>query len=183
MKSQGRKKTRPLSALKSRYSTHTPHNVTVSYSARFHLGILKAKLAKLKAEVISGGKGGGGKAGDGFDVTKSGDIRVGMVCQSARDSYLLAVHAASLLYADRVPLGWQELVVNQTDRDYVGSCSIRVHGTHWESPSTNSLVHSLFAFSDTYVHSWHDQLSGQPHSAPRHARACATSWRQPLCNL
>ncbi len=44
-----------------------------------HLGVLKAKLAKLKAEVLSGSKTSGGKAGDGFDVTKSGDIRVGMV--------------------------------------------------------------------------------------------------------
>jgi small GTP-binding protein len=44
-----------------------------------HLGLLKAKLAKLKTEVVSGTKGPGGKAGDGFDVTKSGDVRVGMV--------------------------------------------------------------------------------------------------------
>lgn len=46
----------------------------------FHLGMLKAKLAKLKREVMTqatGGKGGG--AGDGFDVTKSGDARVGLI--------------------------------------------------------------------------------------------------------
>eukprot|EP00300_Choanocystis_sp_HF-7_P012981 c18109_g1_i1.p1 GENE.c18109_g1_i1~~c18109_g1_i1.p1 ORF type:complete len:369 (-),score=105.51 c18109_g1_i1:57-1163(-) len=45
-----------------------------------HLGLLKAKLAKLKRELISvaGGKGGGG-AGEGFDVSKSGDARVGLV--------------------------------------------------------------------------------------------------------
>jgi hypothetical protein len=30
-----------------------------------HIGLLKAKLAKLKAEVVSGGKGPGGKPGDG----------------------------------------------------------------------------------------------------------------------
>lgn len=44
-----------------------------------HLGGLKAKLAKLKAEVVSGPKGGSSKPGEGFDVTKSGDVRVGMV--------------------------------------------------------------------------------------------------------
>lgn len=44
-----------------------------------HLGLLKAKIAKLrKQEVdqIMGGKSGGG---EGFDVMKSGDARIGMV--------------------------------------------------------------------------------------------------------
>lgn len=46
----------------------------------FHLGILKAKLAKLKRELIEPkGGGGGGKAGEGFDVTKAGDARVGLI--------------------------------------------------------------------------------------------------------
>lgn len=47
----------------------------------FHIGILKAKLAKLKRELIGGGKSGGGssKPGDGFDVTKAGDARVGLI--------------------------------------------------------------------------------------------------------
>merc|ERR1719335_1565024 len=42
--------------------------------------MLKAKLAKLKRELISdaSGKGGGG-GGDGFDVNKSGDARVGLL--------------------------------------------------------------------------------------------------------
>jgi small GTP-binding protein len=45
----------------------------------FHLGILKAKLAKLRRELlIPTGKGGKG-AGEGFDVTKSGDARVGLI--------------------------------------------------------------------------------------------------------
>lgn len=43
-----------------------------------HLGILKAKLAKLKRELIAPTKAPGGK-GEGFDVTKSGDARVGMI--------------------------------------------------------------------------------------------------------
>jgi small GTP-binding protein len=45
-----------------------------------HLGLLKAKLAKLRRELIepSSGAGGGGK-GEGFDVNKVGDARVGLV--------------------------------------------------------------------------------------------------------
>ncbi|MBI5035928.1 GTP-binding protein [Candidatus Micrarchaeota archaeon] len=42
-----------------------------------HLGLLKAKLAKLKREQISGGKGGkGGGASTGFAVKKSGNATV-----------------------------------------------------------------------------------------------------------
>ncbi|CAN0043871.1 unnamed protein product [Ascophyllum nodosum] len=47
-----------------------------------HLGLIKAKLAKLKRELLeadAGGKGGGGGGGRGFDVSKSGDTRVGFV--------------------------------------------------------------------------------------------------------
>lgn len=44
-----------------------------------HLGLLKAKLAKLRQEVLTAGSGGGGPAGEGFDVTKSGDTRIGLV--------------------------------------------------------------------------------------------------------
>ena len=45
-----------------------------------HLGSLKAKLAKLRRELLApaAGAGGGGK-GDGFDVNKVGDARVGLV--------------------------------------------------------------------------------------------------------
>jgi len=44
-----------------------------------HLGLLKAKLSKLKRELIEGATKGGGGPGEGFDVSKSGDARVGMV--------------------------------------------------------------------------------------------------------
>lgn len=43
-----------------------------------HLGILKARLAKLRRELITP-KGGGGPAGEGFDVAKTGDARIGFV--------------------------------------------------------------------------------------------------------
>ncbi|XP_021887599.1 developmentally-regulated G-protein 3-like isoform X1 [Carica papaya] len=44
-----------------------------------HLGLLKAKLAKLRRELLTPTSKGGGGAGEGFDVTKSGDARVGLV--------------------------------------------------------------------------------------------------------
>jgi ribosome-interacting GTPase 1 len=51
-------------------------------ATNYHLGTLKAKLAKLRSELINGpgGKSAGSKdAGRGFEVTKSGDTRVGLV--------------------------------------------------------------------------------------------------------
>lgn len=43
-----------------------------------HLGILKAKLAKYKRELLMP-KGGGGGGGEGFDVSKTGDARIGLI--------------------------------------------------------------------------------------------------------
>lgn len=43
-----------------------------------HLGLLKAKLAKLKREVMEGPKSSGGGQ-EGFDVKASGDARVGLI--------------------------------------------------------------------------------------------------------
>ncbi|EDV22428.1 uncharacterized protein TRIADDRAFT_38057 [Trichoplax adhaerens] len=43
-----------------------------------HLGVLKARLAKLRQELLTP-KGGGGPAGEGFDVAKTGDARIGFV--------------------------------------------------------------------------------------------------------
>ena len=39
----------------------------------------KAKLAKLRRELLEPSGGGGGGKGDGFDVNKVGDARVGLV--------------------------------------------------------------------------------------------------------
>lgn len=44
-----------------------------------HLGVLKSKIAKLKREMIEPAAGSGGGKGEGFDVSKSGDARVGLV--------------------------------------------------------------------------------------------------------
>ena len=43
-----------------------------------HLGLLKAKLAKLKRELIEPSRSGGGGQ-EGFDVKASGDARVGLI--------------------------------------------------------------------------------------------------------
>uniref|UniRef100_A0A7E4W3I8 DRG2 protein n=1 Tax=Panagrellus redivivus TaxID=6233 RepID=A0A7E4W3I8_PANRE len=43
-----------------------------------HLGLLKARLAKLRRELITP-KSGGAVAGEGFDVAKTGDARIGFV--------------------------------------------------------------------------------------------------------
>jgi len=47
-------------------------------ATEMHIGLLKAKLAKLKREILAPSSKGGAK-GEGFDVTKSGDARVGMI--------------------------------------------------------------------------------------------------------
>ena len=54
----------------------TQKNKATSY----HLGLLKAKLAKLKRELIEGAtKKGCANVGEGFEVSKSGDARVSMI--------------------------------------------------------------------------------------------------------
>ncbi|EGG13266.1 GTP-binding-like protein [Cavenderia fasciculata] len=45
----------------------------------FHLGVLKAKLAKYKRELLLGPSKGPAGAGEGFDVSKAGDARVGLI--------------------------------------------------------------------------------------------------------
>ena len=44
-----------------------------------HLGSLKSKLAKLRRELITNSTKGSGGPGEGFDVKRSGDSRVGLV--------------------------------------------------------------------------------------------------------
>src|SRR3954464_7468385 len=45
----------------------------------FHLGQLKAKLAKLKRELLTPTTSGGGGAGAGFDVARTGVASVGFI--------------------------------------------------------------------------------------------------------
>lgn len=50
-------------------------NVTAT---EYHLGLLKAKLAKYRAQLLEPSKSAGAK-GEGFDVMKSGDARVALI--------------------------------------------------------------------------------------------------------
>jgi ribosome-interacting GTPase 1 len=46
----------------------------------YHLGTLKAKLAKLRSELfVEQSGGGGGGTGEGFDVARNGDARVALI--------------------------------------------------------------------------------------------------------
>ncbi|KAI5207098.1 GTP-binding protein [Aureobasidium subglaciale] len=48
-------------------------------SSEYHLGLLKGKLARLRAQLLEPGPGAGGPGGEGFDVSKSGDARIALV--------------------------------------------------------------------------------------------------------
>ena len=47
-------------------------------ATEYHLGQLKAKLAKYRGQLLEP-SGKGGEKGEGFDVMKSGDARVAMI--------------------------------------------------------------------------------------------------------
>ncbi|KAH8702542.1 putative GTP binding protein [Talaromyces proteolyticus] len=48
-------------------------------ATEYHLGLLKGKLARLRAQLLEPGPGSGASGGSGFDVSKSGDARVALV--------------------------------------------------------------------------------------------------------
>ncbi|KAI0987319.1 hypothetical protein GJ496_005619 [Pomphorhynchus laevis] len=48
-------------------------------ATEYHLGLLKAKLAKYRAQLIEEKTSTSGKPGEGFDVIKSGDARVALI--------------------------------------------------------------------------------------------------------
>jgi ribosome-interacting GTPase 1 len=49
-------------------------------ATEYHLGTLKAKIAKLRSQIIEGEtKAASGPAGEGFDVQKHGDARIAMI--------------------------------------------------------------------------------------------------------
>jgi len=48
-------------------------------ATNYHLGTLKAKIAKLRNELLIEQKGSGGGGGEGFDVARLGDARVALI--------------------------------------------------------------------------------------------------------
>lgn len=48
-------------------------------ATEYHLGLLKGKLARLRAQLLEPAAGAGSGGGAGFDVSKSGDARVALV--------------------------------------------------------------------------------------------------------
>ena len=48
-------------------------------ATNYHLGTLKAKLAKLRSELFLEQSGGGGGGGEGFDVARNGDARIALI--------------------------------------------------------------------------------------------------------
>ncbi|QKX60904.1 uncharacterized protein TRUGW13939_08050 [Talaromyces rugulosus] len=48
-------------------------------ATEYHLGLLKGKLARLRAQLLEPAGGAGAGGGSGFDVSKSGDARVALV--------------------------------------------------------------------------------------------------------
>ncbi|KAK0636266.1 P-loop containing nucleoside triphosphate hydrolase protein [Bombardia bombarda] len=48
-------------------------------ATEYHLGLLKGKLARLRAQLLEPGPGAGSAGGPGFDVQKSGDARIALV--------------------------------------------------------------------------------------------------------
>lgn len=48
-------------------------------ATNYHLGLLKGKLARLRAQLLEPAQGAGGAGGQGFDVSKSGDARIALV--------------------------------------------------------------------------------------------------------
>jgi hypothetical protein len=60
-----------------RDSTNTSDTAQKNKATSYHLGLLKAKLAKLRRELIAPPGGGGGGGGLGFDVARTG---IGVGC-------------------------------------------------------------------------------------------------------
>jgi ribosome-interacting GTPase 1 len=62
-----------------------------------HMGMLKAKLAKLRRELITPKGSGGASNEGGFDVAKTGDARIGLVGMVGNLHYSLSLSLTVLL--------------------------------------------------------------------------------------
>lgn len=94
----------------------------------FHLGQLKAKLAKLKRELLTPSSGGGGGPGLGFDVAKTGIASVGFIgCKHKHARYLL-ISADSRLCLQVPSVGKSSLMSGLTGVESVAAAyEVRYH--------------------------------------------------------
>lgn len=79
-------------------------------ATEYHLGLLKAKLAKYRAQLLEPSKSASSK-GEGFDVMKSGDARVALIGFPS---------VGKVSDAQRGPRGGKQEVIFQTG-DHPGS--------------------------------------------------------------
>lgn len=63
----------------ARFPSYTAITAQKNKATSYHLGQLKAKLAKLRRELLGPTGGGGGGGGLGFDVARTGIASVGFV--------------------------------------------------------------------------------------------------------
>jgi small GTP-binding protein len=73
------RKTQSRSPPQSECCNHLLTWVLENKATNYHLGLLKGKLARLRAQLLEPTGGGGGGGGAGFDVQKSGDARIALV--------------------------------------------------------------------------------------------------------
>lgn len=62
---------------RTKVNTSSTHLILLA--TEYHLGLLKAKLAKYRSELLDIKANAGGGKGEGFDVMKSGDARVALI--------------------------------------------------------------------------------------------------------
>ena len=68
-------------------------------ATEFHLGILKAKLARYRSQLLENAAKTKGGGGEGFDVTKAGHARVAMIgFPSVRNNALLSNSQGGKIY-------------------------------------------------------------------------------------
>lgn len=124
-------------------------------ATNYHLGTLKAKLAKLRNELLveqSGGSSGGG--GEGFDVARLGDARVALIgFPSVGKSTLLSALTSTESETVSIIILWRMwLCIVSRYRSHSYACT--------RSTSSFFIVGCLRVY-DTYVYSRNHEVQGQ----------------------
>ena len=112
-------------------SVHNNRLQSKSQATEYHLGLLKAKLARYRAQLLEPvGKSSGG--GTGFDVQKSGDARVALIgfpsVGKARTQVIRFSHLVHL------GLNLLEYPPEQMHAHGIRGCRVRVHDSYGPLP-------------------------------------------------